>query len=50
VKFDKSPSVFRPLAFLQCVFDKGHEWTNSKAKKGFMTCRRCRIRRRWRGV
>ena len=46
--FAGSAILIRPLMFLRCLFFRGHEWTNSKAKKGYMTCRRCRMRKRWR--
>jgi hypothetical protein len=31
--------------FHECLF-KGHIWINSKAKRGFRTCQRCRLRLR----
>ena len=36
---------FKPLAYLRCV-SEGHQLTNSRSSSGYVTCTRCRIRRR----
>ena len=38
-------SPFRPVSYLKCMTD-GHEFMNSRAMPGYVTCRRCRVRRR----
>ena len=36
---------FRPLRFLLCLFT-GHRFMNSHSRPGFVTCVRCRVRKR----
>lgn len=36
---------FRPMSYLKCVAE-GHNFMNSRAMPGYVTCRRCRMRRR----
>lgn len=36
---------FRPVSYLKCVTE-GHEFMNSRSMPGYVTCRRCRLRRR----
>jgi len=36
---------FRPVAYLKCIGD-GHDFMNSRTMPGYVTCRRCRVRRR----
>ena len=30
--------------YIQCLLRGRHDWTNSKAKRGYQTCQRCRVR------
>ncbi|WP_281258606.1 hypothetical protein [Caulobacter mirabilis] len=39
---------FNLWAFLQCLFNNGHEFTNSKSRRGYVTCVHCGFRKRWR--
>jgi hypothetical protein len=36
---------FRPVGYLKCLAE-GHEFMNSRSMPGYVTCRRCRVRRR----
>ncbi|MGE5565500.1 MAG: hypothetical protein ACM3YN_05010 [Parcubacteria group bacterium] len=36
---------FRPLTYLKCL-GNGHDFTYSRSMPGYVTCRRCRLRRR----
>jgi hypothetical protein len=38
----------RLFAFFSCLLTNGHKWTNSKKKRGFMTCTNCGVRRKYR--
>jgi hypothetical protein len=38
----------RLLAFFKCFLGDGHKWTNSKKKRGYMTCTNCGLRQRYR--
>jgi hypothetical protein len=40
-----APQPFKPMSYLKCVAD-GHDFTHSRSHPGFVTCRRCRARRR----
>lgn len=40
--------AFSIVAFFRCLFGSGHENTNSKSKRGYITCVRCGYRRRLR--
>lgn len=37
----------RLFAFFRCLV-RGHKWTNSHKKRGFMTCTGCGMRRKYR--
>ncbi len=39
------PSVLKPLAFLKCLA-AGHEFQNSHSRPGYLTCVRCKFRKR----
>lgn len=39
------PQPFKPVTYLKCVAE-GHDFMNSRAMPGYVTCRRCRVRRR----
>ena len=39
---------FSFVEFVRCLLRGGHENTNSKSKRGYMTCQRCGYRRKWR--
>ena len=39
--------ALRPIAFFKCLFVRGgHDYVNSKARPGHLTCVRCRYRRK----
>jgi|GEM_PF-2622552 len=39
--------TFKLVEFFRCLV-RGHDNTNSKSKRGYMTCTRCGYRRKWR--
>jgi hypothetical protein len=40
-------SVVNLIKTLGCMFSH-HDWTNSHKKRGYMTCKKCGWRRKWR--
>ncbi|HEX6860027.1 MAG TPA: hypothetical protein VF138_07490 [Caulobacteraceae bacterium] len=44
---NRAPEPFRPGAFLKCVVVMGeHNMVTSRSRDGYLTCTRCRLRRR----
>jgi len=38
------------FVFFRCLFGGGHEFKNSRARPGYLTCQNCRYRKKWGGL